>query len=119
MAVNIPLKGIPVEVYARLKSLARRNHRSITSEAIALIDDTLRPSGGWTPERLKRARLWRSEFRYTMATLMRTGRVSMRQACSACDCEYVALTQYPGTSLHAADQRVARAFPSTVRLLGG
>ena len=41
MATTVTLKGIPDDVYERLKASASANHRSLNSEVIACIEATL------------------------------------------------------------------------------
>lgn len=41
MATTITVKGIPEELYRRLKAAAAANHRSINSEIIMRIEQTL------------------------------------------------------------------------------
>ncbi|HNC21415.1 Arc family DNA-binding protein [Accumulibacter sp.] len=43
MPTTITLKGIPDDLYARLKSAADVNHRSLNSEVIACLESVLMP----------------------------------------------------------------------------
>lgn len=43
MPANLTLKGVPDEVYQRLKETAAVNHRSLNSEIIALLEASVLP----------------------------------------------------------------------------
>jgi len=40
MAVNLSIKNVPDEVAERLRRRARRNHRSLQAELLALLEET-------------------------------------------------------------------------------
>ena len=56
MAVNLTLKNIPDEIYARLKAAAQMHRRSLNSEAIVCLEEVLIPTRPPAAERLARAR---------------------------------------------------------------
>lgn len=56
----IALKGIPEELYLRLKLSARVHHRSLSSEVIACLERQLTPHVPSTDERLAQARKLRA-----------------------------------------------------------
>ncbi|WP_130482002.1 FitA-like ribbon-helix-helix domain-containing protein [Sphaerotilus mobilis] len=56
MPTTLTLKNIPDAVYARLKSAAEMNRRSLNSEAIVCLEAVLLPTRLSTGERLARAR---------------------------------------------------------------
>lgn len=66
MPTNLTLKGVPDEVYARLKSAAALNHRSLNSEIIARLEAQVvtRRSAAEQLENIRaaRARLKTSSF---------------------------------------------------------
>lgn len=62
MPTTITLKNIPDEVYARLKSAAGRNRRSINSEAILCLEAVLMPGALTSDEHIARAREIRSSL---------------------------------------------------------
>jgi antitoxin FitA len=67
MPANLTLKGVPDEVYERLKQSARVNHRSLNSEIIAALESQVLPRRISAQEHLSairatRARLQRSDF---------------------------------------------------------
>jgi len=45
MGVNLSIKNVPEDTVARLKLRARRNHRSLQGELLALIDEAIGASG--------------------------------------------------------------------------
>jgi antitoxin FitA len=54
--MNLTLKNIPDEVYARLKAAAEAHRRSLNSEAILCLEMVLLPGRLSVSERLERAR---------------------------------------------------------------
>ena len=62
MATTLTLKNIPDEIYARLRSQAARNRRSLNSEAIVCLDAVLNPDTVAAEERLARIRALRASF---------------------------------------------------------
>ena len=48
---NLTLRRIPKDVYKRLKETARRHHRSLNAEILAILND----EDGWTRRRLRMA----------------------------------------------------------------
>lgn len=56
----ITLKGIPDDLYQRLKLAAKAHHRSLNSEVIACLERQLSPHVPSTDERLARARKLRA-----------------------------------------------------------
>jgi len=57
---TITLKGIPDDLYERLKRSAKAHHRSLNSEVIACLERQLTPHVPSTDERLARARKLRA-----------------------------------------------------------
>jgi len=62
MAPALTLRGIPDEVYARLKASAEANRRSLNSEAIVCLEAVLVPGKNSPAERLARARALRASL---------------------------------------------------------
>ena len=66
MPTNLTLKGVPDEVYKRLKISATVNHRSLNSEIIARLEAQVLPRRSATEQlatiRAARARLTRDAF---------------------------------------------------------
>jgi plasmid stability protein len=60
MPAAITLKGIPDDLYERLKHSAKAHHRSLNSEVIACIERQLAPHVLNPDERLARARRLRA-----------------------------------------------------------
>lgn len=60
MSAAITLKGIPDDLYGRLKLAAKANHRSLNSEIIACLERQLAPHVLGADERLARARKLRA-----------------------------------------------------------
>jgi plasmid stability protein len=44
MGINISIKNVPEEKVAQLKARAKRNHRSLQGELLALIEAATKPS---------------------------------------------------------------------------
>ena len=63
MATTITVKGIPEDLYQKLKAAAEANHRSINSEIINLIERSLTPRRLSAGELLERARRLHESFR--------------------------------------------------------
>ena len=62
MPTTITLKGIPDDVYERLKASASANHRSLNSEVIACIEATLMTRRIAASDQLMRIRAIRSRL---------------------------------------------------------
>jgi antitoxin FitA len=60
MPAAITLKGIPDDLYDRLKRSAKAHHRSLNSEVIACLERQLAPQALSVEERLARARALRA-----------------------------------------------------------
>lgn len=60
--VNLTLKNIPDEVYARLKAAAETHRRSLNSEAIVCLESALLLGRLSVSERLQRARQFRARL---------------------------------------------------------
>ena len=60
MPAAITLKNIPDEIYDRLKVAAKINHRSVNKEAIACLEQALKPSESSVAQRLARIRRLRA-----------------------------------------------------------
>lgn len=50
MPVNLSIKNAPDDLVAQLKLRAQRNHRSMQREALAIIEEALRPPHWLTPD---------------------------------------------------------------------
>ncbi len=66
MPTTLTLKNIPDEIYTRLKTSAELHRRSINSEAIICLEAILAPGRFDAGERLRRARLLRSQIGATV-----------------------------------------------------
>ena len=62
MPTTITVKGIPEELYRRLKAAAEANHRSLNSEIISRIEQTLLARRVPAAELLKRVRRLHGSF---------------------------------------------------------
>ena len=62
MGTNITVKGIPDTMYQRLKAAAKANHRSVNSEIINRIEQSLVPQRVPSGELLARVRRLHSGF---------------------------------------------------------
>lgn len=62
MPTSITLKGIPDDVYERLRASASANHRSLNSEVIACIEATLMTKRASVPDQLAAIRAIRSRL---------------------------------------------------------
>lgn len=60
--VNVTLKNVPEDLYARVKESARRHRRSINGEIIARLEATLKPQHMSPEERLAFIREGRPQF---------------------------------------------------------
>jgi antitoxin FitA len=60
MPTTLTLKGIPNEVYERLKASAAAHRRSLNGEAIVCLESVLLPGKTSPAERLARARVLRA-----------------------------------------------------------
>lgn len=60
MPTTLTLKGIPDEVYARLKKTAEAHRRSLNNEAISVLETVLFPRNTQASERIARARALRA-----------------------------------------------------------
>ncbi|MCF8303337.1 MAG: Arc family DNA-binding protein [Bacteroidales bacterium] len=56
MAVNITIKGIPKEVYERLRIRAKAQRRSINAQILTILEDQLSAKPMDVEERIKRVR---------------------------------------------------------------
>lgn len=80
MPTTITLKGIPDNIYERLKASAAANHRSLNSEVIACLEATLMTQRVSVPDQLAairaiRARLPEARFNHDeIDRLKRQGR---------------------------------------------
>jgi plasmid stability protein len=63
MATNLTLKGIPDDVYARLKETAEAHRRSLNNEAISVLESVLTPRKAAVSERIARARALRESLK--------------------------------------------------------
>ncbi len=62
MATTITVKGIPDEVYRRLKAAAETSHRSINSEIVARLEQSLMARRVSTAQLLERVRRLHASF---------------------------------------------------------
>lgn len=62
MPTTLTLKNIPEDIYARLKASAALHRRSINNEAIVCLEKILTKGRFDAEERLRRARLLRSQI---------------------------------------------------------
>jgi plasmid stability protein len=62
MPATLTLKGIPDDVYQRLKAAAEAHRRSLNSEAIVCLETVLLPGKMPAAERLARARALRASL---------------------------------------------------------
>jgi antitoxin FitA len=62
MPTNLTLKGLPDEVYERLKDSASHNHRSLNSEIIARLEAQVLPRRATAQEHLAAIRATRSRL---------------------------------------------------------
>jgi plasmid stability protein len=62
MPVNMTLKNIPDSLYAQLKAAATKHRRSLNSEAVVLLEHSLRAELVTPEERLARAAAIRAEL---------------------------------------------------------
>ncbi len=62
MSATLTLKGIPDDVYERLKASAQAHRRSLNSEAIVCLETVLLPGKMPPAERLARARALRASL---------------------------------------------------------
>jgi len=81
MPANLTLKGVPDEVYQRLKEAAAVNHRSLNSEIIAVLEATVIPRRLSAEDHLSairtaRARMKKTRFDHReLDRIKRAGRV--------------------------------------------
>jgi len=59
---TITVKGIPDELYERLKAVARRNHRSVNGEIISRIERSLMPRRVGARQLIERVRRLHESF---------------------------------------------------------
>lgn len=45
MTVNLSIKNVPDDLAERLRERAKRNHRSLQGELMAMLEDSLQPRG--------------------------------------------------------------------------
>ena len=67
MPTNLTLKGIPDDVYARLKKTAEAHRRSLNNEAISVLEDVLLPRKAAASDRIARARGLRAGLKHAFA----------------------------------------------------
>jgi len=60
MPTTLTLKGIPDDLYARLKGAAEAHRRSLNNETIAILETALMPMKATHSERIARARAVRA-----------------------------------------------------------
>ncbi len=60
MPTTLTLKGIPDDLYVRLKQTAEVHRRSLNNEAISVLETVLLPRKATTSDRLARARALRA-----------------------------------------------------------
>ena len=63
MPTTLTLKGIPDDVYARLKETAEAHRRSLNNEAISVLEDVLLPRKAAASDRIARARALRAALK--------------------------------------------------------
>lgn len=63
MSMSVTLKGIPDDVYARLKATAEAHHRSLNNEVIHMLESALMVHRVPAHERIARARALRAELK--------------------------------------------------------
>lgn len=63
MPMNLTLKGVPDEIYERLKQIARVNHRSLNSEIIAVLESQVLPRRVSAQEHLAAIRAARARLK--------------------------------------------------------
>jgi plasmid stability protein len=63
MPTTLTLKGIPDDVYARLKETAEAHRRSLNNEAISVLEDVLMPRKAEASDRIARARALRATLK--------------------------------------------------------
>ena len=66
MPANLTLKGVPDEVYERLKESAAANHRSLNSEIIAVLEARVLPHRLSAQDHLTAIRATRARLKKTM-----------------------------------------------------
>jgi plasmid stability protein len=62
MATTLTLKGIPDDLYVRLKQSAEAHRRSMNNEAISVLESALLPRKTTVSERIARARSVRADL---------------------------------------------------------
>ena len=63
MPTTLTLKGIPDDVYARLRETAEAHRRSLNNEAISVLETVLLPRKAVASERIARARALRAPLK--------------------------------------------------------
>jgi plasmid stability protein len=63
MPTTLTLKGIPDDVYTRLKETAEVHRRSLNNEAISLLENVLLPRNAAASDRIARARALRASLK--------------------------------------------------------
>ena len=66
MPTTLTLKGIPDDLYVRLKQTAEAHRRSLNNEAISVLETVLLPGKASASERITRARILRSTLEGTV-----------------------------------------------------
>jgi plasmid stability protein len=67
MPTTLTLKGIPDDLYVRLKQTAEVHRRSMNNEAISLLETALLPRKATSSERIARARALRAALKSSFA----------------------------------------------------
>jgi len=62
VSTSLTLKGIPEPIYRRVKLAAARNHRSMNSEIIACLEQSLAPHRVDADSRIEAARQLRARY---------------------------------------------------------
>jgi plasmid stability protein len=52
VVANLSIKNVPEELLEALRTRARRNHRSLQGELMAILEESVAPSRGLTPQAL-------------------------------------------------------------------
>ncbi len=63
MPTTLTLKGIPDDLYVRLKQTAEVHRRSLNNEAISVLETVLLPRKATTSDRIARARALRATLK--------------------------------------------------------
>ncbi len=66
--VTLTIRNVPEVLHARLKARARANHRSLSAEAIACLEEAIRPGSEEVEAFLARAAVVRAQFKGSPVT---------------------------------------------------